>query len=127
MDRNEKFDVITVFNKPVLFTNGRIDRAEVPEDLYCYDIRHDDYEGSLAELKDFVLVNHGGTIVSKEQFEPKEYSGKIFDTELGIPMTEDDYNFLSESCTIDEYRERYSEFVREYCYLDEDEEDECEI
>ena len=120
---NEVFDVITVFDKPVLFTNARIDRSEVPEDLYCYDIRHDDYEGNLAELKDFVFVNHGGTILSKEPFKARIYEGELCDTELGIPMTEDDYNFLSESCTIDEYRERYNEFVSEYCDSNEEDED----
>ena len=40
--RTEKFQHIEVFDKPALFTNGRIARDTVPKGWYCYDIRGSD-------------------------------------------------------------------------------------
>ena len=40
--RTEEFQHIEVFDKPALFTNGRIARDTVPEGWYCYDIRGSD-------------------------------------------------------------------------------------
>lgn len=53
----------------VLFTNMRLDRGTVPEGLSCYDVRDSDHlDGSMAEVKPFVMVNHWGTILSREPF-----------------------------------------------------------
>ena len=35
--RTEEFQHIEVFDKPALFTNGRIARDTVPKGWYCYD------------------------------------------------------------------------------------------
>lgn len=114
MDKN--FDVVTIFDKPVLFTCERIKRDTVPDGIYCYDIRHDDEcQGIMVELKDFVLVNHWGTILSKKPFEPREYGGKIFSSEQGIVIEDDDYNFVGDEMKLSEYLERYDELCREYC------------
>ena len=40
--RTEEFQHIEVFDKPALFTNGRIARDTVPKGWYCYDIRGSD-------------------------------------------------------------------------------------
>ena len=46
--RTEEFQHIEVFDKPALFTNGRIARDTVPKGWYCYDIRgSDDDPGEL--------------------------------------------------------------------------------
>ena len=46
--RTEEFQHIEVFDKPALFTNGRIARDTVPKGWYCYDIRgSDDDPGAL--------------------------------------------------------------------------------
>ena len=47
------------------YTCCRVKENEVPAGLYKYDIREDDYgNGDMCELKDFVLVNHHGTILT---------------------------------------------------------------
>ena len=49
--RTEKFQHIEVFDKPALFTNGRIARDTVPKGWYCYDIRgSDDDPGELCYI-----------------------------------------------------------------------------
>ena len=69
----------------------------------------------MAQLKDRVMVNHWGTVISKERFEPREVGGKIFTTAEGVDMDESDYNYLGETLSVSEYLEKYDELVREYC------------
>ncbi|MFQ9062081.1 MAG: LPD28 domain-containing protein [Oscillospiraceae bacterium] len=50
--RTEEFQHIEVFDKPALFTNGRIARDTVPKGWYCYDIRgSDDDPGALCYME----------------------------------------------------------------------------
>ena len=36
---DEKYQEIELFDKPGLFSNGRIARDNLPEGVYCYDLR----------------------------------------------------------------------------------------
>lgn len=113
---SDKFDLVVIFDKPVLFTCERLNRNLPIEGVNYYDIRHDDEcRGDMAQLKDRVMVNHWGTVISKERFEPREVGGKIFTTAEGIDMDESDYNYLGETLSVSEYLEKYDELVREYC------------
>ena len=113
---SDKFDLVVIFDKPVLFTCERLNRNIPIEGVYYYDIRHDDEcRGDMAQLKDRVMVNHWGTVISKERFEPREVGGKIFTTAEGVDMDESDYNYLGETLSVSEYLEKYDELVREYC------------
>ena len=113
---SDKFELVVIFDKPVLFTCERLNRNLPIEGVYYYDIRHDDEcRGDMAQLKDRVMVNHWGTVISKERFEPREVGGKIFTTAEGIDMDEEDYNYLGERLSVSEYLEKYDELVREYC------------
>ena len=38
----QRYEEITVCDKPALFTSVRIKRDSVPAGLYAYDVRHDD-------------------------------------------------------------------------------------
>lgn len=113
---SDKFDLVVIFDKPVLFISERLNRNIPIEGVYYYDIRHDDEcRGDMAQLKDRVMVNHWGTVISKERFEPREVGDKIFTTAEGIDMDESDYNYLGETLSVSEYLEKYDELVREYC------------
>lgn len=113
---SDKFDLVVIFDKPVLFTCERLNRNLPIEGVNYYDIRHDDEcRGDMAQLKDRVMVNHWGTVISKEKFEPREVGDKIFTTAEGIDMDEGDYNYLGETLSVSEYLEKYDELVREYC------------
>ncbi len=73
----------------------RIDRESLPEGLYAYDLRDcDDCSGDPAELRSFVLVNHWGTVITKEPIEGADE---------GIVLDEDDYNYLGEDMTLEEF------------------------
>ena len=113
---SDKFDLVVIFDKPVLFTCERLNRNVPIDGVNYYDIRHDDEcRGDMAQLKDRVMVNHWATVISKERFEPREVGGKIFTTAEGVDMDESDYNYLGETLSVSEYLEKYDELVREYC------------
>ena len=93
--RKERFEKALIDGREVLFTNLRIDRSTVPETLLCYDIRETDgFSGVAASVERHVLVNHWGTILSKEPF-PLE-SGRY-------EIEADDIEYLDEFCGVVEY------------------------
>ena len=112
---NEKYEVLILFDTPVLFTNERIERKDFPKDLFYYDLRYDDsIDGEIVELKDHILVNHMSTIICKEDFN-KILDGKSKSkTWDGIDVDLDDYGYTGDELTIDEYREKYDTFVDDY-------------
>lgn len=62
----EDFEEITVFNKPALFTNIRIDKATVPKGLYMYEVRHNDDWSDPVQIGKSIVVNHFGTILTRD-------------------------------------------------------------
>ncbi len=93
----EDFELMELFGQTVLFTNMRVDRSTVPQDLYVYDVRHDDdCTGEICEIKPSVMVNHWGTIICKEPIEMDEFWHSKF-------VDKDDYSYLGDSVKLDEY------------------------
>lgn len=93
--KTEQYELAQIDNKIVLFTNMRLDRDTVPEGLFCYDVRDSDTsDGSMAEVKPFVLVNHWGTILSKEPIQMDEF-GSYYPKEWG---------YLGESMNLSDFQ-----------------------
>ena len=98
--RTEEFEHLELFDKPALFTNGRIDRATVPEGWYAYDFRgSDDDPGELYVIEEReVVVNHSGTVLLPEKLEfPK--SGRL--------DAEDALGFVGDSLTLDQFCQKH--------------------
>lgn len=93
---NDKFDLISLFGKPALFTNERLTDADIPKGLYCYHLRHSDDGCSFATVEPKVKVNHGGSIITDEPID--------FGEQGYIAFNEDtEPNFMSENMTFGEY------------------------
>ena len=71
---DEQYQEIELFDKPGLFSNGRIVRDNLPEGVYCYDLRGSDYDpGEPIYVENRVGVNHAGAVILTEPLElPKE-------------------------------------------------------
>ena len=67
-------DGVVLCDKPGLFSNGRIVRDNLPEGVYCYDLRGSDYDpGEPIYVENRVGVNHAGAVILAEPLElPKE-------------------------------------------------------
>ena len=93
---NESYQLIELFGKPALFSNDRITPKDIPEGLYCYDLRHSDEGDHFCSVEPKVAVNHGGSVITDIPLD--------FGDEGYISLTEDtEPNFLSEDLTIAEY------------------------
>ena len=93
---NDSYQLIELFGKPVLFSNNRIAPKDIPEGLYCYDIRHSDDGGRFCSVEPRVGVNHGGSVITDMPLD--------FGEEGYLSFTEDtEPNFLGQELTIAEY------------------------
>ncbi len=91
-----EYELVELFNKPGLFTNGRIDRTTVPKGWFCYDLRgSDDDPGEPARLEKSVTVNHAGTVVMPEAI--------IFPKGNDSLDIQGELNFLGESINLAEF------------------------
>jgi len=98
----EDYQPVTLFDKPALFSNSRIERASIPAGLFAYDIRHSDNDDRVAAtVERFVFANHMGTVITSEGLELGGKGHVSLNDERG------DLNFYSdyEHTNIDEYIE----------------------
>lgn len=80
----EGYLLARIDGRQVLFTSMRLDRATIPEGLYCYDIRDSDrLDGSFTEVRPFVEGNHLGTILCREPFPPGRRR-RLYSEKLGV-------------------------------------------
>ena len=97
MENKEEFELVMLDDYPVLFTCGRLKRENIPKELFCYDVRHDDEcQGIACEVKPIVALNHWGTILSRVEIP----------MDGGSYYPENDINYVGESLTIEEYLQK---------------------
>lgn len=69
-EKAEIYQEIEIFDVPGLFSNGRIAPTDIPEGLYCYDLRSSDNDpGVPVALENHVAVNHAGSIITAKPIE----------------------------------------------------------
>ena len=82
---DEQYQEIELFDKPGLFSNGRIVRDNLPEGVYCYDLRGSDYDpGEPVCVEEQVVVNHAGSVLLTEPLELAEDGRLILTEEEGL-------------------------------------------
>ena len=85
IDNDEQYQEVELFEKPALFSNGRISRDDVPEGVYCYDLRgSDDDPGSPICVEERVVVNHAGSVILTAPLEFSEEGRLYFTDETGL-------------------------------------------
>lgn len=95
---NEELQEIEIFDKPGLFSNGRLRDEEVPKGLYRYDLRGSDYDpGQPITVEKNVVVNHAASVLMAEELDLGA-DGRL---ELG----EEGLNFTGAELTVREFME----------------------
>lgn len=85
IDNDEQYQEVELFEKPALFSNGRISRDDLPEGVYCYDLRgSDDDPGSPICVEERVVVNHAGSVILTAPLEFPEEGRLYFTDETGL-------------------------------------------
>ena len=103
----EKYESVSVFGHPMLFTNLRVDRDTVPKGYYMYEVRHDDdMQGLPVQIGTWIMVNHWGTLISNRPIRLKQ-SPRINNAYRDIDPDED-WNYEGVAASIGEYMEKYS-------------------
>ena len=96
---NEELQEVEIFDKPGLFSNGRLRDEDVPEGLYRYDLRGSDYDpgGQPITVEKTVVVNHAASVLMAEELDLGA-DGRL---ELG----EEGLNFTGAELTVREFME----------------------
>lgn len=95
---DERLQEIEIFDKPGLFSNGRLRDEDVPEGLYRYDLRGSDYDpGQSITVEKTVVVNHAASVLIAEELNLGA-GGRL---ELG----EEGLNFTGGLLTVREFME----------------------
>ena len=77
----EKYQEVEIFDVPALFSNGRVIAADIPDGMYCYDLRgSDDDPGQPVTVENQVSVNHAGSIITAKPLDLGE-DGRLSLTE----------------------------------------------
>ena len=85
---DEQYQEIELFDKPGLFSNGRIARDNLPEGVYCYDLRGSDYDpGEPVSVEEKVMVNHAASVLLTEPLELPETGYLMLTEEEGLNFT----------------------------------------
>ena len=99
---DEQLQEIEIFDKPGLFSNGRLRDEDVPEGLYRYDLRGSDYDpGQPILVEKTVIVNHAASVLMAEELDLGA-DGRL---ELG----EEDLNFTGGLLTVREFMKEQEE------------------
>ena len=109
---DEKLEVVEILGQTALFSNGRINEAELPEGLYRYDLR----EGEtlyFATVEKNVLVNHAGSLLTKAPLDLGDQGCIVLDDDsspnfLGYDLTPDE--FMQTDFTQDEDERQTQDF-----------------
>ena len=95
---NEELQEIEIFDKPGLFSNGRLRDEEVPEGLYRYDLRGSDYDpGQPITVEKTVVVNHAASVLMAEELD--------LSAEGRLELGEEGLNFTGAELTVREFME----------------------
>ena len=95
---NEKLQEIEIFDKPGLFSNGRLRNEDVPEGLYRYDPRGSDYDpGQPITVEKTVVVNHAASVLMAEELD--------LGAEGRLELGEEGLNFTGAELTVREFME----------------------
>ena len=105
IEGDDEYELVEIADQTALFTNKRITDADIPKGMYCYHLRSGD-NGDFCAIEKSVLVNHAGSIITKEPVALGE-KGCIELNENSSP------NFLGENMSLYMFREYSPEQTEE--------------
>lgn len=93
--RDEMFEGVEILGRRALFTGRRVDRATVPEGLYCYSLRHGGDMGFPVSIEEKVAVDYFGAVLTAEKFE--------FGNMDYLPLGYEDFRYTGSICRLKDF------------------------
>lgn len=79
------YQEVELFGQPALFSNDRIAADDLPDGLFCYDLRgSDDDPGAPVAVEERVMVNHAGSVITAKPLELPEQGYLPLTDESGL-------------------------------------------
>jgi len=79
------YQEVELFGQPALFSNERIAADDLPDGLFCYDLRgSDDDPGAPVAVEERVMVNHAGSVITAKPLELPEEGHLPLTDESGL-------------------------------------------
>ncbi len=79
------YQEVELFGQPALFSNDRIAADDLPDGLFCYDLRgSDDDPGAPVAVEERVMVNHAGSVITAKPLELPEEGHLPLTDESGL-------------------------------------------
>jgi len=79
------YQEVELFGQPALFSNERIAADDLPDGLFCYDLRgSDDDPGAPVAVEERVMVNHAGSVITAKPLELPEQGYLPLTDESGL-------------------------------------------
>ncbi len=91
----EVLSEMEIWDRKVLFTELRVDKSTMPENVYCYAMRHGDDDSFPVTLERNVAANYFGSILTTEPFDLGK-SGYL-------AIDYDDYGFTGAEMKLEEF------------------------
>lgn len=110
--KDEEFEEVELLGIRALFTQLRIDKASVPEELYYYGLRHSDDGSFPLTVENNVIVNYYGAILTTERLN--------LGTEDYLPLGYDDLGFTGGRFHAEDFLEKSRLQRGEVCGPEED-------
>lgn len=102
-------NAVNIKGKPYMFINARVDRTDIPKDMYAYDVQDGSSDGVFRRVQQVVCIDHWGTVIGFDRLKEAE-------EEKGYVCREPDGCFL-EAYTEKEYRQDYDRLLEECAEL----------
>ena len=82
---------IKLFNKELLYTDLRVNNLHLPDNIYRYELRHDDKcQDNLCEIAPRILINFQGTILSDKKINLGKQGYRLIDEDKDIQYLDKD-------------------------------------
>jgi len=102
------FDLAVIFDQPVLFSDERISRENLPDNIHVYELQYDEHDVSTpSHIEDHVQNHFYGTVMSKDTIDLTNGQIPTANAVMNSPcrsISPDDFRIDDMSCaTISEY------------------------
>ncbi len=106
--RKHRFEAVTVFDQPMLFTTSHIDPDTIPRGMYLYAVRHHSENCEIpSEICTWAAVNRYGALLSGTPIELQPYPNPKIANSFRAIDPEKDWSSNGYQVTLADYLREY--------------------